>query len=132
MFNDFGICLVCVVLFLFLCSYATAHRNGDNDDQLVSHWCRILVGKCLARDTPVLMHDGSVKMVQDIAIGDKVICKLLVLFLCFFCMLWLVGVRFYISFLFFFSFLKKFFFFKKKTKNISFFHFIPFYLVDGR
>lgn len=28
-------------------------------------------GKCLGRDTPVLMFDGTVKMVQDIRIGDK-------------------------------------------------------------
>lgn len=27
-------------------------------------------GKCLAKDTPVLMHDGSIKMVQDVAVGD--------------------------------------------------------------
>lgn len=29
------------------------------------------MGKCEARDTPILMHDGSVKMIQDINIGDK-------------------------------------------------------------
>ena len=28
-------------------------------------------GKCMKRDTPVLMSDGSIKMVQDIIIGDK-------------------------------------------------------------
>lgn len=27
-------------------------------------------GKCLGRDTPVMMHDGTVKMVQDVAVGD--------------------------------------------------------------
>lgn len=27
-------------------------------------------GKCLSKDTPILMHDGSVKMVQDVVIGD--------------------------------------------------------------
>jgi superfamily II DNA or RNA helicase/intein/homing endonuclease len=27
-------------------------------------------GKCLAKDTPILMYDGTVKMVQDIDIGD--------------------------------------------------------------
>lgn len=27
-------------------------------------------GKCHARDTPILMHDGSIKMVQDIEVGD--------------------------------------------------------------
>jgi ATP-dependent Lon protease len=29
-------------------------------------------GKCHSYDTPILMYDGSIKMVQDIAIGDKV------------------------------------------------------------
>jgi ATP-dependent 26S proteasome regulatory subunit len=28
-------------------------------------------GKCLARDTPVLMHSGDVKRVQDIVVGDR-------------------------------------------------------------
>lgn len=28
-------------------------------------------GKCLAKNTPIIMYDGSVKMVQDIKIGDK-------------------------------------------------------------
>jgi hypothetical protein len=27
-------------------------------------------GKCLARDTPILMYDGSLKMVQDVRVGD--------------------------------------------------------------
>jgi hypothetical protein len=29
-------------------------------------------GKCHTFDTPILMYDGSVKMVQDIVVGDKV------------------------------------------------------------
>ncbi len=29
-------------------------------------------GKCLGKNTPILMYDGSIKMVQDISIGDKV------------------------------------------------------------
>ena len=28
-------------------------------------------GKCLGKDTPVLMYDGSIKMVQDVKVGDK-------------------------------------------------------------
>jgi hypothetical protein len=28
------------------------------------------VGKCHAKDTPIIMYDGSIKMVQDIAVGD--------------------------------------------------------------
>lgn len=28
-------------------------------------------GKCLGRDTPVLMFDGTVKMVQDVVVGDQ-------------------------------------------------------------
>ena len=27
-------------------------------------------GKCLGKDTPILMYDGSVKMVQDVVVGD--------------------------------------------------------------
>ena len=30
------------------------------------------VGKCFGRDTPILMHDGSVKLVQNVVLGDKV------------------------------------------------------------
>ena len=30
-------------------------------------------GKCLAKDTPVLMADGTVKMVQDVVVGDKLL-----------------------------------------------------------
>ena len=29
-------------------------------------------GKCHAKDTPILMHDGTVKMVQDVVVGDTV------------------------------------------------------------
>lgn len=28
-------------------------------------------GKCLGKDTPVLMYDGTIKMVQDVVVGDK-------------------------------------------------------------
>lgn len=28
-------------------------------------------GKCLGKDTPILMFDGSIKLVQDVAVGDK-------------------------------------------------------------
>lgn len=28
-------------------------------------------GKCLGKDTPILMYDGTIKLVQDVAIGDK-------------------------------------------------------------
>lgn len=27
-------------------------------------------GKCLGKNTPILMHDGSIKMVQDVGVGD--------------------------------------------------------------
>jgi replicative DNA helicase len=29
-------------------------------------------GKCLGLNTPILMYDGSVKMVQDIKIGEQI------------------------------------------------------------
>ena len=28
-------------------------------------------GKCLAKDTPILMYDGTIKMVQDVVVGDQ-------------------------------------------------------------
>ena len=28
-------------------------------------------GKCLGKDTPILMYDGTIKLVQDVRIGDK-------------------------------------------------------------
>jgi hypothetical protein len=34
--------------------------------------CVLTKGKCLARDTPVLMHDGSLKPVQAVVEGDLV------------------------------------------------------------
>jgi len=30
------------------------------------------VGKCLGKDTPIIMKDGTVKMVQDIKVGDEI------------------------------------------------------------
>jgi superfamily II DNA or RNA helicase len=29
-------------------------------------------GKCLGKDTPIIMYDGSIKMVQDIVVGDQI------------------------------------------------------------
>ena len=29
-------------------------------------------GKCLGRDTPILMYNGTIKMVQDVIVGDKI------------------------------------------------------------
>jgi len=34
-------------------------------------WHSVGTGKCHAIDTPILLHDGTVKMVQDVLIGDK-------------------------------------------------------------
>ena len=40
---------------------------------LCAHVCaRAFAGKCLARDTPLLLHDGRVKLVQDVRVGDQV------------------------------------------------------------
>ena len=43
------------------------YRRGD----LVQICAPPKAGKCLAKDTPVLMVDGTIKKVQDIKIGDK-------------------------------------------------------------
>lgn len=32
---------------------------------------RCAAGKCLARNTPVLMHDGTIKMAQEVLVGDQ-------------------------------------------------------------
>jgi DNA repair exonuclease SbcCD ATPase subunit len=45
---------------------------GDNQDVGQSGTSRNGSGKCLGVDTPILMHDGTIKMVQDVALGDKV------------------------------------------------------------
>jgi superfamily II DNA or RNA helicase len=37
---------------------------------IVSVFCG--AGKCHLRDTPILMYDGSIKMVQDVIVGDQV------------------------------------------------------------
>ena len=33
-------------------------------------WQSVGTGKCHAKDTPIMMYDGSIKMVQDIIVGD--------------------------------------------------------------
>lgn len=35
-------------------------------------WHSVGTGKCWAKDTPILMFDGSIKMVQDVKVGDIV------------------------------------------------------------
>jgi superfamily II DNA or RNA helicase len=42
-------------------------KNGGGGGLLELHTA---AGKCLARDTPVIMYDGTVKMVQDVYVGD--------------------------------------------------------------
>jgi GTPase len=48
-------------------------RDGDYIDVRVAVAGNVDAGKCLARDTPVLMHDGSLKLVQDVVVGDFVL-----------------------------------------------------------
>jgi len=43
---------------------------GDNRDIGSPGESRNGAGKCLGRDTPILMYDGTIKMVQDIKVGD--------------------------------------------------------------
>jgi replicative DNA helicase len=33
-------------------------------------WHTVGTGKCMAKDTPILMYDGSIKMIQDIRVGE--------------------------------------------------------------
>lgn len=46
----------------------TAMVNGDKRGMLA--WHSTGSGKCHAKDTPILMYDGSIKKVQDIVVGD--------------------------------------------------------------
>lgn len=46
------------------CKFSLKSNGG-----LISVGCG--VGKCTARDTPVLMYDGTIKMVQDVQVGDQ-------------------------------------------------------------
>jgi len=47
-------------------------RDGDYIDVRVAVAGNVDAGKCLARDTPVLMHDGRLRAVQHVAVGDFV------------------------------------------------------------
>lgn len=47
-------------------------HNPDSSSLVIGLLGSPGVGKCLAYNTPVLMFDGSVKMVQDIGVGDQV------------------------------------------------------------
>jgi superfamily II DNA or RNA helicase len=49
-------------------TYLDHVRKSDNGGGLLELPCA--AGKCLGKDTPVLMYDGSIKMVQDIVVGD--------------------------------------------------------------
>ena len=45
-------------------------RNGDMKGMLC--WHSTGSGKCHAIDTPIMMHDGSVKLVQNVVCGDRI------------------------------------------------------------
>jgi len=47
-------------------TYSPTHEDGRVELILGP----MFAGKCLAKDTPILMHDGTIKMVQDIRVGD--------------------------------------------------------------
>lgn len=49
-------------------SFLNACKDPTKRGGILSMQCA--AGKCLARDTPVLMYDGSIKMVQDVVVGD--------------------------------------------------------------
>ena len=46
-----------------------SHVKNNNHGGLLELPCA--AGKCLGYNTPVLMYDGTIKMVQDIVVGDK-------------------------------------------------------------
>ena len=49
-------------------SFIKAANNPKKRGGIINLQCA--GGKCLGRDTPVIMFDGSIKMVQDIVVGD--------------------------------------------------------------
>ena len=51
-------------------SKLTLNYLKKNDGGLISLGCG--KGKCLGYDTPIMMYDGSIKMVQNIKIGDQI------------------------------------------------------------
>jgi hypothetical protein len=57
-------------------SHRTEMKEFNGDDLNSIHRIVVDVGnplaRCLAKDTPVLMHDGSIKKVQYISIGDQI------------------------------------------------------------
>jgi superfamily II DNA or RNA helicase len=51
---------------LLLRNYISKHTIYEN----VLLYYGLGVGKCMKKDTPILMHDGTIKKVQDIKVGD--------------------------------------------------------------
>ena len=49
-------------------SYLKHVRSSDNGGGLLELPCA--AGKCLGKDTPILLYDGSIKLVQNIVVGD--------------------------------------------------------------
>ena len=58
-----------IILNNFRCYKQASFNLGKNGIVLINGPSGI--GKCLGRDTPILMYDGTVKNVQDIITGDK-------------------------------------------------------------
>jgi len=48
----------------------SALHNGSGSGGILEVPCGR--GKCLGKDTPILMYDGKIKMVQDIVVGDHI------------------------------------------------------------
>ena len=48
----------------------TSNYFDNNKGGIISVGCGF--GKCLGKDTPIMMYDGTIKMVQDIKVGDKI------------------------------------------------------------
>lgn len=46
-------------------------NNPDSTNRGLLAWHSTGSGKCHAKNTPILMYDGSIRMVQDVAVGDR-------------------------------------------------------------
>jgi hypothetical protein len=48
-----------------------AEKNGTGSNRGLLVWHGTGSGKCMAKDSEILMYDGTIKLVQNIAIGDE-------------------------------------------------------------
>lgn len=64
---------VCRWMYILFCGRVLYEVSEMDEWQIMPFLKgRAGTGKCLGKNTPIIMYDGSIKMVQDIKIGDKI------------------------------------------------------------